>query len=459
MQYRAVVRFVLHVVALLEILMPLNDIRIATVCLAAGIVFVASIIAIDSCQAVTPDDVHSFGRTFDTRVQSGNSASPSPTVGPSPTLRPESINADSVYTFDNPSDTRVNVYRFTGAITSVSNRRGELTRPSSETDETIVRGFLGRHSDLFGMSASERGDLFVLGDSAGGASGLRMLRMEQRVHGVPIFQGEIRFLLDRAGRLVKIVGMLLPHAYSRTISVTKVNSAGLSSAIRSLLANEGRRVEELSISPAVAKHNGWAEVVASDPWILGPVSTRQVLFPLTRNSLVPAWELVAFTRGDEDLCAVIVDSGKLLWRKNIRAEASAQDARFRVYVQADGTTPFDSPAPASPSPAVPASGMQFTEILPSIVSMHAAMDSNASPNGWIDDCVGPCTDEQTQTLGNNVLACLDRVADDVCDTDVTGVLDGNGRPKGNPDASGRERDFFGVSPRDFQTYFLPPPIR
>src|SRR4051794_1255034 len=159
---------------------------------------------------------------------------------------------------------------------------------------------------------------------------------------------------------------------------------------------------------------------------------------------------------------VDAETGDLLWRKNIRDYASAQDARFRVYVQADGTTPADSPAPQSPNTVAPGSNMQFPEIAPTIVSMHVAYDPTASPNGWIDDCpVGGCTANETQTLGNNALACLDRtvggVNTDVCDTDAASVLDGNGRPTGNPDANARNRDFLGTAPRDFQTGFLPPP--
>src|SRR6185369_15735469 len=67
---------------------------------------------------------------------------------------------------------------------------------------------------------------------------------------------------------------------------------------------------------------------------------------------------------------------------------------------------------------------------------------------------------ETQTQGNNVLACVDQVQGpdaNVCDTAAGTVLDGNGRPMGNPDGSGRNRDFLGTSVRDFVTNFLPPP--
>src|SRR5690606_10493294 len=89
----------------------------------------------------------------------------------------------------------------------------------------------------------------------------------------------------------------------------------------------------------------------------------------------------------------------------------------------------------------------------------AAQDITASPNGWINDCPGGvCTANETQTVGNNTIVCVDSVAPaNTCDTQPAGVLDGNGRPTGNPDANGRNRDFLGTSPRDFETGFLPPP--
>src|SRR6185369_2453309 len=113
---------------------------------------------------------------------------------------------------------------------------------------------------------------------------------------------------------------------------------------------------------------------------------------------------------DADLY-VLVDArdGTQLWRKNIRSDVSTHDARFRVYVQADGKTPADSPAPQSPSAAAPGGNTQYPEIAPSLVSMLFAQNLTASPNGWIDDCPGGvCTVAQTQTLGNNVLTCADR---------------------------------------------------
>ena len=153
------------------------------------------------------------------------------------------------------------------------------------------------------------------------------------------------------------------------------------------------------------------EVIANSEGIAGNVTSKLVYFPVAPGVLVLAWSQVTFTNGPGDWYTLVdAKTGKLLWRKNMRANVSTHDARFRVYVQADGTTPADSPAPLSPTNVTVGSGTQPPGIAPTIVSMFTAMSSLASPNGWIDDCPGGiCTAAQTQTIGNNVHAYMDRV--------------------------------------------------
>ncbi len=348
----------------------------------------------------------------------------------------------------------------TAAPSQVRNVGGALTQAAPGVgSEAIVRQFLADNSRIYGLSPADLADLTVLGDSPGGGSGLRMLRMEQRIDNRPVFQSETRFLLDRDGRLVSSVGLLIPNARLQAPKVSPSRLMPAAEAVARLMASTGKATNAASFTVSDTAE-GWTRLAENDAFVTGPVSVREVLFPLAPGVLVPAWSMVVFTEGDADWYAVIdQETGGVLWRKNIRNFASAHDARFRVYVQADGVTPADNPAPQSPNAAAPGSGTQFPEIAPTIVSMHTAMSATASPNGWIDDCPGGvCTANETQTLGNNVLACLDRAAPaNTCDTDAAGVLDGNGRPTGNPDANTRNRDFLGTAPRDFQTGFLPAP--
>ncbi len=355
----------------------------------------------------------------------------------------------------------VRLSNLTGGPESVINQSGALTAAAAGRDEDLVRDFLNRNGDLYGLSGGDVADLVVLGDSPGGSSGLRMLRMEQQIDGRPVFQSETRFLLDRDGRLVKSVGLMVPHARALAAQNKPASLLSAIEAVDSLLTASGKSANPTAFT-VTSEEGGRVQLAETDDFVAGPITAREVLFPLAPGLLVRAWSLVVFTTGSQDWYAVVdAETGDLLWRKDMRDYASAQDARFRVYVQADGTTPADSPAPQSPNTVAPGSGMQFPEIAPTIVSMHIAYDPVASQNGWINDCpAGGCTANETQTLGNNVLACLDRTGGagaNICDTDANSVLDGNGRPIGNPDANTRNRDFLGTAPRDFETGFLPPP--
>ncbi|HEX6834481.1 MAG TPA: M36 family metallopeptidase, partial [Rudaea sp.] len=353
---------------------------------------------------------------------------------------------------------KVTLSALTTAPAQINNPGGWLSAGSGRTSEAIARQFLSDNAGLFGLSAADMNDLVVLGDSKGGRSGLRMVRMEQQVDGVPVFQSESRFTLSQDGHLAKYVGQIVPAARASVVGSAQLGAAD---ALVRLMGFEGKNYDAAAFAQSAGTNDSLL-LTKSDEYIAGDVTARRVLFPISTGVLVPAWSLVVFTTGDQDWYAIVdAQTGAVLWRKGIRAYASAHDARFRVYVQADGTTPADSPSPLSPTTVTPGSGTQPPAITPTIVSMHLAYDPVASPNGWIDDCpAGGCTANETQTLGNNVLACMDITQGanaNICDTSAAGVLDGNGRPTGNPDSNSRNRDFLGTTPRDFETNFLPPP--
>lgn len=353
----------------------------------------------------------------------------------------------------------------TGAVEILRSTTGALsgTNPGRNAQD-IVRGFINSNRDLYGLSSKDVTTLKFHGESVSRGSGMRMVRVEQTVNGLPIFQSETRFILDSQGRVFRSTGLMIPN-----IAADPLDFGSLISAQEALSA----AMTSVQISTNTEKHSlvnanvdgTEVEVVANNENIAGNVTSKLVYFPIAPGMLVPAWSQVTFTTGSGDYYTLVdATSGNLLWRKNIRNNVSTHDARFRVYVQADGTTPADSPSPLSPSNATIGGNVQPPGIAPTIVSMFTAMSATASPNGWIDDCPGGvCTVTETQTLGNNVHAYLDRVGGagaggaNQPDTAASSVIDGNGKPMGNPDTNGRNRDFLGTSPRDFQTNFLPPP--
>ncbi len=351
----------------------------------------------------------------------------------------------------------VELLRSSGALTGAA---------AGRSGEDIVRGFLTDNSALYGLSGDEIDNLNFIGESVSHASGLRMVRVEQIVNGLPVFQSETRFILDREGRIIRSVGLIIPKATATATAPALDQSLSAQEAL-------GHAMSTLDISVDVGQtyltesnaDGTRTEIVANNPQIAGNVPSKLVYFPVAPGVLIPAWSQIIFTIGDADWYTLVdANTGTLLWRKNIRNTVSTHDARFRVYVQPDGKTPADSPAPMSPSTVAPGSGTQAPAILPTIVSMLTAQDIVASPNGWINDCPGGiCTVNETQTIGNNVHAYLDRQQGAAAgganqpDTNAANVIDGGGKPLGNPDPNGRNRDFLGTTPRDFQGGFLPPP--
>lgn len=357
-------------------------------------------------------------------------------------------------------DVEVEMSSLTAGVEVIRSAKGLSGPAPGRSGAVIVRDFLRTNRSLYGLSNEQVAGMNFIGESVTPESGLRMVRAEQLVNGYPIFQSETRFLLDRNGRMFRTVGALIPNAAASPSGLVGLMEP--QDALRAAMTSLDVEVDTGRMSlKTIDSDERKVEIKVNDPNIKGAVTSKLVYFPVAPGVLVPAWSQTIFSTDADWYILTDAREGNVLWRKNIRSDVSVHDARFRIYVQADGTTPADSPAPNSPSTALPGGGTQFAGIAPTIVSMFTAMDPIASPNGWIDDCPGGvCTANQTQTLGNNTLTCQDRVGgadNDICDTAASSVIDGNGRPTGNPDANSRNRDFLGTTPRDFQTNFLPPP--
>lgn len=330
----------------------------------------------------------------------------------------------------------------TAAPEVVSAQKGPLSAPApGRPGIDVVRDFLRTNSALYGLSNEQIDALHFVGESVS-PTGLRMVRVQQYANGVLIFQSETRFILDRDGRVWRSLGLLVPAGASiPPLSAVVSAPEALVQAMKAVgITLDAAQMRTEGTNAAGTR----TEVLVNNEQIAGAVPSELVYFPGAPGQLVPAWRQVAFTNGDGDWYTIVdATTGTVLWRKNIREHVSTQQARFSVYVQADGVTPADSPAPQSPTAATP--GQQFPEIARTTVNMLTAQDIVASPDGWIPD-------GGTTTTGNNVDAYLDANSNNVPDP---GTLDNNGRPVGNPDGAALNRDFLGAAPRDFN--YTPPP--
>ncbi|HSS49189.1 MAG TPA: M36 family metallopeptidase, partial [Thermoanaerobaculia bacterium] len=395
---------------------------------------------------------------FDIRVGTRNALAqvvsrvPAPPVKPAPTpaqLRVQIKDMQSALAALQGSAPGATVHfsPVTVAPEMVASERGALSAAApGQSGFDIVRAFLHANRALYGLTDAEIDALHFLGESVSPRNGMRMVRVEQLLNNRPVFQSESRFILDRSGRVWRSLGLLMPNAAAGALNLPSVLTAP--QALAKAMQTAGLSLDATRMSVTGTSPDGTVtQVVANDPKIKGKVASDIVYFPAGPGVLVPAWRQIAFTRTNADWYTVTdATTGALLWRKNIRAHASTQEARFSVYVQGDGTTPAESPAPNAPTTVTPGSGTQFPEITRTNVNMSTAQNLTFSPDGWIPD-------GGTTTTGNNVDAYLDTDADNAPDT---GALDNNGRPVGNPDVNTNNRDFLGASPRDYT--YSPAPL-
>ena len=101
----------------------------------------------------------------------------------------------------------------TGTAEVVKNDHGALTEPApGRPGVDIALEFVRAHPDVYGLTPADINGLRFIGESRSRVTGIRMVRVEQRVNGLPVFGSETRFVLDREGRLIRSVGLLVPGA-------------------------------------------------------------------------------------------------------------------------------------------------------------------------------------------------------------------------------------------------------
>lgn len=311
------------------------------------------------------------------------------------------------------------------------------------TGAEIVLDFYAANKALFGLSDADVAQLYIIGESVS-PSGLRTVRVEQRINGIPVFQSETRVNMTSDGRIVRLLGLFVPDAIASVVE--SANPITAQAALEVAMQSVSVEVDAAQMSLVNTSPDGnKTDVVPNDPDVSGNVTSHRVYFLAAPGTLVPAWSQVAYT-STGGAWYTIVDAGtsSLLWRKSIKNHASTEEARFSVYVQPDGVTPADNPAPQSPTTVTPGSGTQPAPIARTTVNMLSVQNLIASQNGWI-------TDGGTTTTGNNVDAYLDTNNNGAADA-VTGT--NPGRPVGNLDAFTRNRDFLGTG----YAYDPPPSI-
>jgi hypothetical protein len=290
-----------------------------------------------------------------------------------------------------------------------STHKGALTYPSSDAHESIARGFLAQNKELYGLTDNQVAQLATVADYTNPAGNISWVEYEQRINGIPVFQGNVRAALTKDGEIARTTGNLVPGLDYAAMQTTPKMSASSAAAAAA-------KAVGVSTSPLSLRLKSSAKGSRSTLLTAGPfdedIKADLVYFATEPGVATLAYSMTLWGTDADYYIIVDANDGQMLWRKNIRNEQT-QSVSYNVYND-------DSPAPSSPSIALtPSSGAQGAAIARSNVSVINEMPvgQTYSNDPWLADGAG-----NVVTTGNNVDAGLD--------VDGTNGIDAAGRATG-----------------------------
>ena len=321
-------------------------------------------------------------------------------------------------------DAKVEFDPVTQAAAHVTAKRGFLSGPDGKgrgigdaafnafpknDPHRATKSFLRQHRELFshGPEAVERAK--VKRDFVTPHNGLRSVVWEQTLDDIPVFEGVLIAHTTAKGELVSVSSHFVSDAARATFLARPNRGAVLTAlqAVERAAANLEVRitaVDSVLLDPPTGveqKHRFNIRQLVGETW------AELVWLPIDKDELRLCWSIVLKIRSRGETFRVLVDanSGEVLLRRCLTAYAS--NSTFRVFTS-------DSPSPFSPGNPTPLTNQP--PLTTRVLRTLAALDTNASPNGWIDGGVN-------ETRGNNVDAHLDRNDNDQPDLP---------RPQGSP---------------------------
>jgi hypothetical protein len=245
--------------------------------------------------------------------------------------------------------------------------------------------------------------------------GPAVVRFRQTVNGLEVFHRYLNVLIDQQGRPVAVSGYFASDYETPSTSFAQSSAQAIAKA----WANLGGTLNPLSLK--LAKTKGEYQLFS----LLSPLTGSHVfereprirrMYYESSGKLVPAYYVELFSRaranGALSAYALIVSAtdGVVLHRENLQSDATA----FTYRAHADAAAPFepfDSPLGNGYTPfpeQSPNAAIVRTPAADNVVTLVAGPISTADP--WL-------ADDATETLGNNVDACLDSF-----DTPLSGII-------------------------------------
>ena len=271
----------------------------------------------------------------------------------------------------------------------------------------VLKAFINEHTNLFGFSAQALNSATLKRDFVTPHSGARTVVWEQQLDGIPVFEGTLIAHTTSRDALVSVSSGFLPNLASAADQGTP--GRALAEIAPPIPAEQAVAVAAQDIGERLPSQSVIAvDAPSSTPThrqhfrsagLNGETEAEFVWLPMDDTTMRLCWKVTLTSRARGEMYQTLIDAqtGEALVRHCLTEYISA--VTYRVYTS-------DSPSPFSPGNSTPIT-FQPPLVDRSLVTF-GALNTNASPNGWIDD-------GGNETRGNNVDAHADHNNDNIAD--------------------------------------------
>lgn len=272
---------------------------------------------------------------------------------------------------------------------------------AAKDPDAPVKQFIANHRELFGHGPEVLDSARRVTDYSTARGPSRKVVWHQQLDGIDVFEAVLQANLSVDSALINIGSQMMPTPdkamdAAKRASLIANPPVSVEQAVATAGENVGEKIQATgvrAIAPAAAQPDQRQQFRAA---MLTDADARLVWVPMDASTVRLAWDVTLTSRSRAEMYRVLVDveDSTVLVRHSMTAYIS--EASYRVY-----TT--ESPMPFSPGHETPSS-LQPREVSRSIVTT-SALDTTASPNGWINDgeniTSGNNTDTYTDVDNNN----------------------------------------------------------
>jgi hypothetical protein len=277
-----------------------------------------------------------------------------------------------------------------------------------------VKAFVKEHRALFGHGPETLDRARVKREFVTPHNGMQTTLWQQELDGIEVYEAVFAAHTTKAGELISLSSQFMadPAAAAKAGARKLTSRTRPAVTAQQAAVNTAASLEEpvalATVHPSGAGSVGLdrRQTFSAEPFNQA-IEVRLVWLPINPSLMRLCWEVTLCSRARGETYRVLVDAqtGAIRLRRCLTVYLS--DASYRVYTS-------DSPSPFSPGWSTPNTGQPA--LTNRVLVTWGALDTNASPNGWVDDGVN-------ETRGNNVDAHTDRNADNSPDLP---------RPQGSP---------------------------